>query len=619
MHVHRSVGLLASAVLAGVTAVPAVAASAAVPSGADLVLTASHAPGTVVAGTSTTFRLDVHNAGPDDVTGALHVTDTLPAGTTYATASAPWTCLPSPDSPSVVDCTLSAGLAAGQDAPHLDLEVKVGAGVAAGTITDSATATAGAGTTDPTPDDATDTVDVEVVQRADLSVTATTGTARVGQSVDQVLTVHSDGPSLARGVVLETVLPTGLRYRSATGDGWQCTGVTDVTCTHADPLGVDDDATVTLSTDVLATAYPAVTTSATVHGSTTDPTPGNDTATDEVDVPALAGLSVRTGHVGSLAVGAVTHYLVRVTNRGPTAAEGPIVVTDEIPAGLSFVSATAPGWDCTRVGATLSCEHAGPLATRATSDLVLDLRVLAAAYPSVSNTVTVSGPSTDPTSTDNTATDVAAVTRVVQLGIDKAVTHLSGLQATYTLTASNRGTIATVGPTRVVDDLPAGLRFVSASGPGWTCSTAGQKVTCVDADPLAPGASAAITLVTQAVPRVGTVVNTATVSGTSATSARDRATIEVYRIARLVSSRSTGASTGASTAAASGTGSTTTAGHLQPGSVYTSADDGSTGSLPETGGPSSVLPLTALVALAGGGALLLLDRRRSLHHGRHRA
>ncbi len=73
---------------------------------------------------------------------------------------------------------------------------------------------------------------------------------------------------------------------------------------------------------------------------------------------------------------------------------------------------------------------------------------------------------------------------------------------------TNNGPNDAPGPIIVSDPLIAELRFVSASGAGWTCQAVSQMVTCERAADLAVGASApAITLVTDVVP--GTPVGTA--------------------------------------------------------------------------------------------------------------
>lgn len=90
-----------------------------------------------------------------------------------------------------------------------------------------------------------------------------------------------------------------------------------------------------------------------------------------------------------------------------------------------------------------------------------------------------------------------------------------GQNGTYTLTVTNNGPLSEPGPITVVDTLPAGLSYVSATGTGWSCGAAGQTVTCTRSGSLANGAVAASITLTVAVSggASGTVVNTATVSG----------------------------------------------------------------------------------------------------------
>ena len=69
-----------------------------------------------------------------------------------------------------------------------------------------------------------------------------------------------------------------------------------------------------------------------------------------------------------------------------------------------------------------------------------------------------------------------------------------GSLAEFTLSVANVGTVATTGTITVTDHLPAGLTFTGATGPGFTCASSGQSVTCTRATPLEPGQTAAITL-----------------------------------------------------------------------------------------------------------------------------
>ncbi len=91
-----------------------------------------------------------------------------------------------------------------------------------------------------------------------------------------------------------------------------------------------------------------------------------------------------------------------------------------------------------------------------------------------------------------------------------------GVPNHYTLTVSNVGTGALLddpGPITVVDTLPAGLNYVSATGTGWTCSFAGT-LSCSHAGPLVKGNSLPPITLTVTAPAVGTVTNSATVSST---------------------------------------------------------------------------------------------------------
>ena len=85
--------------------------------------------------------------------------------------------------------------------------------------------------------------------------------------------------------------------------------------------------------------------------------------------------------------------------------------------------------------------------------------------------------------------------------------------ATYSLTARNSGTTATVGTVTVSDTLPAGLTAASMNGTGWNCTQPAGP--CTRADSLAAGASyPSITLtVTVANNASSSVTNTAIVSG----------------------------------------------------------------------------------------------------------
>ena len=74
------------------------------------------------------------------------------------------------------------------------------------------------------------------------------------------------------------------------------------------------------------------------------------------------------------------------------------------------------------------------------------------------------------------------------IGLSLEKSHVGEFKAggtgTYTIDVANTVIYPTINPptepqpVRVVDTLPSGLTFASASGPGWSCTNAGQVVTC---------------------------------------------------------------------------------------------------------------------------------------------
>ncbi len=113
---------------------------------------------------------------------------------------------------------------------------------------------------------------------------------------------------------------------------------------------------------------------------------------------------------------------------------------------------------------------------------------------------------------------------------------VQGTNATFTIAVSNIGGTASAGAFTVVDTLPAGLTFVSAAGTGFTCSNAGQVVTCTSSTVIAAGASgSSISLVvTPGLGAVPSVANTAAISGGGDTVLTNNTTVDVAIVTPLV-------------------------------------------------------------------------------------
>lgn len=544
---------------------------------ADLSLVKDADEATVVAGRTTSYTVRVANAGPSDAAGPLTVTDTLPEGLTFLAAADPWTCAPGPD-PRVVACMLPTGLPVGQSAPPLRITVAVDAAVAGSTLTN--TAVVSSPTPDSNPANDGDDASVAVVGEADVSIVKShDGVAKVGEQLTYTLQVRNDGPSEARGVVVEDALPAGLAPVAASGPGWTCTEVAGlVSCALDGALAPGSDAApITVVVEVLPAAYPEVANTAEVTTSTADPDPSDNTSTDTVPVPALVDLAIDKSLESDLVVGEEATYGLLVTNAGPTAAPGPITVADVLPVGLTYVAGEGDGWTCEEVEGIVTCVREDALEVGASSEITLTVAVGPAAYPTVLNRADVSSPAEEvPDGLPNTSEVSGPVTPTVDLTIDKSVQTREGDRVVYRLEVTNGGPSATVAPVVVRDPMPRGLEARSASGDGWSCAVAPRLVECTFAGELAAGDSAAVLLTAE----LG-----------------DDAGSEVRNVAEVQGGGDPGQGTDDATIT------------VTPAPVP--APGGGGAHLPDTGGPRLALLGLAVLLLVGGGGLLTAARRRS--------
>jgi uncharacterized repeat protein (TIGR01451 family) len=210
---------------------------------------------------------------------------------------------------------------------------------------------------------------------------------------------------------------------------------------------------------------------------------------------------VKTDTIDPVVVGTPFSYLLTVTNLGPDTATG-LVLTDLLPATVTFNSSSVA---CTPVGTTLTC----PLPNLAPgASQTVTITVTPNAPGTITDVAAVVGSNT------NVATDVE--TTQVILAADLAVTKTANATAqvnqglTYTVTVTNNGPSTATGVT-LVDTLPAGVRFISATPTQGTCILTGTTLTCLIGT-LLPGQTKTVTILVVPL-RPGTLTNTATVSG----------------------------------------------------------------------------------------------------------
>jgi uncharacterized repeat protein (TIGR01451 family) len=184
---------------------------------ADLAITKTHA-GNFAVGANGVYTLDVTNNGPNDATGTITVTDTLPAGLTYASAvGTGWTCGAVGQ---IVTCTRPGPLANGAAAPSITLTVSVGAAAFPG-VTNTVSATSG--DFDNVAANSTNVSDPTTVIASDLSTSEKTwqdlnaGDANPGDVLRYTITLIETNGVNATGVTATDDIPANVTGFTVTG------------------------------------------------------------------------------------------------------------------------------------------------------------------------------------------------------------------------------------------------------------------------------------------------------------------------------------------------------------------------------------------------------------------
>src|SRR5688572_24581145 len=169
-------------------------------------------------------------------------------------------------------------------------------------------------------------------------------------------------------------------------------------------------------------------------------------------------------HSGNFAVGGGNVYTLTVANlAGNQREDNLIVVTDTLPAGLTYVSGVGVGWTCGAASQVVTCTHPPTLDSGSSlPSIALTVAATGDAVPGVTNTALVASASVDVDAANDMATDVSVVIGPDLSTSTKTAVDLDGgepdpgdtVRYTVTLIESAGTAAAGVG---VSDDLAAEL------------------------------------------------------------------------------------------------------------------------------------------------------------------
>jgi uncharacterized repeat protein (TIGR01451 family) len=446
-------------------------------SSADLSVTKSDSPDPVNAGENITYTITVTNNSATIPAESVTVSDPLASNTTLVSVGATpagWTRTDSTAIGATGTITYTKTTMAASATAIFTITVKVDSG-AANNSTITNTASVSSNTPDDTPANNSAPATTTVRTPADLSLIKSVNNAspNVGDQVTFTITVSNAGPYAATGVLVKDILPAGLTYVSDDGSGSYTsgTGIWNVGTVNASA-----SATLHITASVTSSAVSGVTNTAEITASDQfdpDSTPNNHVVSE--DDQASATVTAKSADLSltkivddsSPTLSQNVLFTVTLTNGGPNAATN-VEVKDQLPAGLTFVSATPSQ------GSYNNSNGIWLVGTvNASSSATLEITATVTSSGTITNTAEVTACDVfDPDSTPNNhnAGEDDQASRSISslqadLSLTKSVDNATpnvGSNVIFAVKLSNAGPDAATGVV-VKDSLPAGLTFVSAT------------------------------------------------------------------------------------------------------------------------------------------------------------
>ncbi|QJB32196.1 DUF11 domain-containing protein [Chitinophaga oryzae] len=436
--------------------------------------------GTVSAGDTIVYTIQVTNAGPSDAPNT-NIQDNIPATLTGVSWTATATGSASITGGSPLNGTgninITTSLPAGSgNGVTIVIRGRIPAATPAGTITNTASATPAGGTP------VTSQVTTSITNDPALVITKNgPATLDAGDSITYTVEVINNGASDAVGAVITDNIPAQIQGARWTATATGAAAVTagsagtsgNVSVTANIPAGAGNKITIVVRGKVDPAITGTLTNTATVTPAGKPSQPSNTVTTV---VGRKTSLQLAKSGPATLSAGQNITYTLELTNAGPSDATG-VQITDVLDSHIlnPVVSASSASGNASIASATITngtLSVTGNVAGGAGNSITITVsgKIDPAFAGSITNTATAEQPG-GPAVPSQPVTTVVTNTPDVTISKSGPLSVSGGNNITYTIVVGNNGPSDALGVV-ITDSIPSGI-----SGAVWTVATSGNGTT----------------------------------------------------------------------------------------------------------------------------------------------
>jgi uncharacterized repeat protein (TIGR01451 family) len=444
---------------------------------ADLAITKTADPLTIIAGQEVTYDLEVTNKGPQVATNVT-VFDLVPFGTTVVDLTV--------DNPDFDDAYCSAGGSCYlgtmevDTVATIDMVLRVNPDYTGDEIVNVARVSGDQA--DPNPGDNIASATVDVTQEAHLTIDKfdMVDAVMAGDLILYQIRIENGGPSDAQQVVVTDTVPALTTF---VGGSPECSALPDpvvvIKCQLGTiPAGESASVSIQVRVDEDTLDGTVIHNWATVS-SPTDP----EKHTDDEQTPVYqshlnpTNLSLdKAGDPESVLAGGTLTYTLVVTNHGPAPATN-VVVLDALPDGVTFVSATTSKYPFGMCASGVFC-ILGQMEIDDTETITIVVDVDPGQRGYLYNAALVSSSNPDSHPEDNHDDEYTEVYARADISVTKTAeppVAVPGASLSYEIVVTNHGPSDATG-VQVTDTLPTNLEGVTWSTAQGSCALRANNV-----------------------------------------------------------------------------------------------------------------------------------------------